>query len=88
MKEDEFGDAAMEAFAFSGSLIGSINASVGTLQMLVWKGQFTKEEAMFVLDTAQESAARMNLPEPFQSGVAGAYESAKESIEANSLTIG
>lgn len=84
MQSDQFGEKAMEAFAFSGSLIGSMNLAIGTLQMLVWKGTITKDEAFFVIDVAAESAARRDLPEPFQTGVADAYESARETISEHS----
>ena len=87
MQNDQFGEKVMEAYAFSGSLIGSMNLAIGTLQMLVWKGTITKDEAFFVIDIAAESAAKMDLPEPFQSGVAGAYESARDTIEEYSPNL-
>lgn len=84
MKDDGFADSAMRALTFSGSLIGSMNVSVGVLQMLVWKGILTKEEAFFVLDGAAESSAKMPMPEPYDEGLAAAYAAARDSIERNS----
>lgn len=83
MKDDGFADSAIRALTFSGSLIGSLNLGVGVLQMLIWKSLITKEEALFVLDTAAESAAKMPMPEPYDKGLASAYAAARLSIENN-----
>jgi hypothetical protein len=84
VKDDGFADSAMRALTFSGSLIGSLNLSVGVLQMLVWKGLLSKEEALFVIDVAAESAAKLPMPDPYDMGLASAYASARQSIEENS----
>ena len=83
MKDDGFADSAMRALSFQGSLIGSLNLSVGILQMLVWKGLITKEEAFFILDVAAESAAKMPMPDPYDLGLKSAYEAARLSLEKN-----
>jgi hypothetical protein len=83
MKDDGFADSAMRALSFSGSLIGSLNLSVGILHMLVWKGLITKDEALFVFDVAAESAAKMPMPEPYDAGIAEAYATARQQIEQN-----
>jgi hypothetical protein len=84
MKDDGFADSAMRALSFSGSLIGSLNLSVGILQMLVWKGLIAKDEGLFIIDVAAESAAKMPMPEPYDAGLADAYAAARASIEGNS----
>ena len=81
MKDDGFADSAMRALSFSGSLIGGMNISVGILQMLMWKGVMSKEEALFIIDVAEESAARMPMPSPYDSGLASAYAAARAKIE-------
>ena len=83
MKDDGFADSAMRALSFSGSLIGSLNLSVGVLQMLVWKGVLTKDEALFIIDVAAESAAKMPMPDPYDIGLASAYDQARRSINEN-----
>jgi hypothetical protein len=83
MKDDGFADSALRALAFAGSLNGSLSLSLGILHMLVWKGLITKDEALFVIDTAAESAAKMPLPEPYDMGISVAYAEARKRIEEN-----
>jgi hypothetical protein len=65
---------------FSSCLVGSLNMSVGVLQMLVWKGLLTRDEATFILDVAARGTAKEDIPAPFDGWLATAYAEAQESL--------
>ncbi|MBB4100471.1 hypothetical protein [Sphingomonas kyeonggiensis] len=82
MKMDDFGEAADRAWAFSGSLISGVNLSATLMTLLVAKGILTKADALWAIDEAAESSAKMDLPDVYARGIVDTFARVREAFDS------
>lgn len=80
MQMDEFGKSADAAWAFSTGLIAGLNLAGATLFMLAAKGVITKDEALWVIDSAAEDAGKAPTADVYSKGTADAFATLRANI--------
>lgn len=79
---DDFGKSADAAFAFATGLIAGLNLPGATLFMLAAKGLISKEEALWIIDSAREAALKAPNVEVYANGIAQCFDQLRANIAA------